>query len=94
MIFRRSLAAVAALALCAVHAIAAAPAFVHERIAMPAASLFRLGLDLLLGLFTPIDDGRRLRFVGPSPSHSGGEPLAPALLNSLRHEAGMRPLRC
>lgn len=94
MIFRRSLAAVAALALFAVHAIAAAPAFVHERIAVPAVSLFWHGLDLLLGLFTSTDDGRRLRFVGPSPSHSGGEPLAPALLNSLRHEAGMRPLRC
>lgn len=94
MIFHRAFAVVAALALAAVHIIALTPVFVHERITVPAVSIFWRGLDLLLGLFKPIDDGRRLRFAGPPPSYQGGSSLEPSLLNSLRHEAGMRPLRC
>ena len=38
--------------------------------------------------------GYRIADDGGTTHRDQGEPLDPALLNSLRHEAGMRPLRC
>lgn len=87
MVIRRWGLALAAACIAAIHFLTvAAPVALFDAIAT---GLRWLASPLLGDYRAP-----RLDLDGGTTHLDQGEPIEPALLNSLRHEAGMRPLRC